>query len=230
MGSLKIKELPIDLRPREKAMMYGVDKLSNHELLMLLLRHGNSKMTVSDIAHNVIIKTQNLKNLNTMSLTELMKIDGVKQAKALEILAILELGKRAGRSETHHLNVLENANSVLKWLQYEIGHEKQECFLVIYLNVANQIIHFEVIFKGTLDRSLVHPREIFNLAIKHSASSIIAVHNHPAGTLIPSDMDLVVTNSLVEAGKLLGISVLDHLIVTKDGYHSILHQFSQAEP
>ncbi len=100
---------------------------------------------------------------------------------------------------------------------------------MLYLNVANQIIHFEIIFKGTLDRSLVHPREIFNLAIKHSASSIIAVHNHPGGTLIPSEMDLVVTNSLVEAGKLLGIGLLDHLIVTKNGYHSILHQITHAE-
>lgn len=226
---MRIKELPLDLRPREKAVMIGVNKLSDHELLMLVLRHGNAQMPVSQIAHNVLIKTQNLRYLSSMSLEELMRIDGIKKAKALEIQAILELSKRVGRSQVQNLNVLENSNSVINWLQKEIGLEKQECFLVLYLNVANEIIHYEVIFKGTLDRSLVHPREIFNVAIKHSASSIIAVHNHPAGTLVPSDMDLVVTNALVEAGKILGISLLDHLIVTQSGYHSILHQLSHAE-
>lgn len=226
---MKIKELPLDLRPREKAMMIGVNKLSDHELLMLVLRHGNAKMPVSQIAHNVLIKSQNLKNLSSMSLEELMSIDGVKKAKALEIKAILELSKRVSRAQIHNLNVMENSRSVIGWLQHEIGHESQECFLVIYLNVANQIIHYEIVFKGTLDRSLVHPREIFNVAIKHSASSIIAVHNHPGGTLVPSDMDLVVTNSLVDAGRLLGINVLDHVIVTNNGYHSILHQLTHTE-
>lgn len=221
--------MPLDLRPREKALMIGVDKLSDHELLMLVLRHGNAQMPVSQIAHNVLIKSQNLRLLSSMSLDDLMKIDGIKKAKALEIKAILELSKRIGRSQIQNLNVMENSKSVIHWLQNEIGHESQECFLVIYLNVANHIIHYEIVFKGTLDRSLVHPREIFNVAIKHSASSIIAVHNHPAGTLVPSDMDLVVTNSLVDAGRLLGINVLDHVIVTKSGYHSILHQLTHAE-
>lgn len=226
---MRIKEMPLDLRPREKALMIGVDKLSDHELLMLVLRHGNAQMPVSQIAHNVLIKSQNLRLLSSMSLDDLMKIDGIKKAKALEIKAILELSKRIGRSQIQNLNVMENSKSVIHWLQNEIGHESQECFLVIYLNVANHIIHYEIIFKGTLDRSLVHPREIFNVAIKHSASSIIAVHNHPGGTLVPSDMDLVVTNSLVDAGRLLGINVLDHVIVTKNGYHSILHQLTHAE-
>lgn len=224
---MKIKELPTELRPREKALMIGVDKLSDHELLMLVLRHGNSQMSVHQIAHNVLIKTNNLQKLSQMTLEELMTIDGIKLAKALEIKAILELSKRVGRAEVQNLNVMENSNSVIEWLQHEIGHENQECFLVIYLNVANRIIHHEIIFKGTLDRSLVHPREIFNKAIKHSASSIIAVHNHPAGTLVPSDMDYVVTNSLVDAGKLLGILLVDHLIITKSGYHSILHQMTR---
>lgn len=225
---MRIRELPTELRPREKAMMHGVEKLSDHELLMLVLRHGNSQMSVSQIAHNVLIKTQNLRTLGEMSLEELMGIDGIKIAKAMEIKAILELSKRVARSEVLYLNVMENSNSVIEWLQHEIGHENQECFLVIYLNVANQIIHYEVIFKGTLDRSLVHPREIFNLAIKHSASSLIAVHNHPGGTLVPSEMDFIVTNSLVDAGKLLGINLIDHLIVTKNGYHSILHQITRS--
>lgn len=226
---MRIKELPQNLRPREKAMVLGVDKLSDHELLMLVLRHGNSRLPVSSIAHNVLIKTENLKTLSLLSLDELMSIDGIKKAKALEIKAILELSKRMGRAQVQSINVLDNSKSVISWLQQEIGYEQQECFLVIYLNVALQIIHYEIIFKGTLDRSLVHPREVFNIAIKHHASSIIAVHNHPAGTLIPSDMDHVVTNSLVEAGKLLGISLMDHLIVTKNGYHSMLNQITKAE-
>ncbi len=99
-----------------------MDKLSDHELMMLVLRHGNAKMTVSQIAHNVLIKTQNLKSLSQMSLSELMQIDGIKQAKALEILAILELNKRVGRSHAHNLNVFENSSSVIGWLQNEIGH------------------------------------------------------------------------------------------------------------
>jgi DNA repair protein RadC len=225
---MRIKELPIELRPREKALTLGVDKLSDHELLMLVLRHGNSQMSVSQIAHNVLIKSSNLKKLGEMTLEELMSIDGIKLAKALEVKAILELSKRVGRAEVHNLNVMENSSSVIEWLQTEIGHENQECFLVIYLSVANKVINYEIIFKGTLDRSLVHPREIFNRAIKYSANSIIAVHNHPGGTLVPSEMDIVVTNALVDAGKLLGISVIDHLIITREGFYSILHQITRS--
>lgn len=225
---MRLKEVPVDLRPREKAMRIGVNKLSDHELIMLVLRHGNAVMSVSQIAHNLLIKTENLKKLESMSIEELMGIEGIKMAKALEIKAILELSKRVSRAQVVYMNVMENSNSVISWLQKEIGHKNQECFLVLFLNVANQIIHYDIIFKGTLDRSLVHPREIFNEAIKVSANTIIAVHNHPGGTLIPSEMDYVVTKALIEAGQLVGIELVDHLIVTKNGYHSIMSDLTRA--
>lgn len=226
---MKLKDVPVQLRPREKALLQGISTLSDHELLMIVLRHGNAQASVSQIAHNVLIKTQNLKTLNILSLEELMGISGIKQAKALEIQAILELSKRTQRASVNQLNVMENANRVITWLQHEIGQQHQECFLVIYLNVSNQIIHHEIIFKGTLDRSIVHPREILNVAIKVHASSFIAVHNHPGGTLYPSEMDLVVTRALKEAGSLVGIEMVDHLIVTKTGYASILQKFKSTE-
>lgn len=224
---MRIKELPVNIRPREKASLYGVDSLTDHELLMLILRHGNKQSTVHDIAHQVLIRSDGLSALGFMSQEDFMMIPGIKQAKALELMAVLELSKRMGRASTKNLSVMENSKGIVNWLQHEIGYEKQECFLVILLNVAQHIIAHEIIFKGTLDRSLVHPREIFNLAVKHHAASFIAVHNHPAGTLIASDMDIIVTQSLQEAGKMMGIPLIDHLIVTKSGYLSILHQFNQ---
>lgn len=208
-------------RPREKAMLYGIQTLSDQELLMLVLRHGNKTQDVSSIAQNVLLESNGLSKLNMMDMQDLMRIPGIKKAKALEVLAILELSKRVMRAENVNINVISHPEKLVKWLQAEIGGLMQECFLVVFLNVQHVMIHYEIIFKGTLDRSLIHPREIFNLAVKHHAAKFIAVHNHPGGSLVPSPVDIEVTKLLIEAGQLMQIELLDHLIVTKLGFTSI---------
>lgn len=219
--------MPVTQRPREKAVMYGIENLSDHELLMLVLRHGNSKQNVSTIAQDLLVMSDGLSNLHKMELNDFMRISGIKQAKALEIMAILELSKRVLRSQSINLDVVSQPEVLVRWLQVEIGLEMQECFLVVYLDSQNKIIQHEVIFKGTLNRSLVHPREIFNRAVQVRAASFIAVHNHPAGSIIPSKMDIEVTHMLVEAGDMMQIQMLDHIIVTKNGYCSIFAYLSK---
>ena len=221
--------MPTDLRPREKALCYGIESLSNHELFMLILRHGNKQSTVSQIASNLLIYCKSLSNLARMTHQDLMKISGIKQAKALELSSILELSKRISREKAMQTPLLDNMDAVVNWCKNEIGYQQQESFLVIYLSVASRILSYEIVFKGTLDRSLIHPREIFLGAIKHHAASVIAVHNHPAGTLYPSQMDLKVTQQLLEASELLQIPLLDHLIVTSEGACSIMKYLSKVE-
>ena len=226
---MKIKDLPLQNRPREKAIELGISSLSNHELMMLILRHGNRTSTVSEIATNLLMVCEPLYNLQSMTVADLMKVSGIKHAKALELSAILELSKRLAKSNADSVNVINNPDAVAKWCQNEIGHLKQECFLVIYLNTAGRIISHEIVFKGTLDKSLIHPREIFHGAIKRSAASIIVVHNHPGGTLFPSEMDLIVTRRLIEASQLVQIPLVDHLIVTQSGFVSIMEDFLKTE-
>ncbi len=227
---MKISEMTISQRPREKAILYGIDSLSDHELLMLVLRHGNSKTNVSQIALDVLKYSEGLSKLHRMDMSDFMQINGIKQAKALELMAILELNKRVLRAKTLHMDVISHPQTLVQWLQLEIGSEMQECFLVVFLNVQNQVTQHKIIFKGTLDRSLIHPREIFNMAVKVGASSFIAVHNHPAGSLVPSTMDLEVTEILVQAGEMMQIKMLDHIIVTREGYCSIFsYLYKQTE-
>lgn len=221
--------MPIEMRPREKAIQFGIESLSDHELVMLVLRHGNSRQTVSDIATNLLLECRNLSELAELSITDLKKISGIKNAKALEISAILELSKRISKAVAMDTIVVNHPQILAKWCQKEIGHLKQECFLVIYLNAAGKIVHHEIIFKGTLDKSLVHPREIFVGALKSNASSFIAVHNHPAGSLIPSEMDILVTKKLIEIANMVQIPLIDHLIVTSHDYYSIMSHLAKTE-
>lgn len=226
---MKIKEMNVVSRPREKAILYGIDKLSDHELLMLVLRHGNRQQDVSVIAANLLQASHGLSRLNLMDINDFMRIDGIKQAKALELMAILELSKRVLRAQSLSSPTIAEPQALVRWFQYEIGMNMQECFMVVFLDIHNQITTYEIIFKGTLDRSLIHPREIFNLAVKHRASSFIAVHNHPGGSLKPSAMDIEVTQVLLEAGEMMQIRMLDHIIVTKNGFSSIFSYLAQTD-
>ena len=227
---MKISEMSVSQRPREKAVLYGIESLSDHELLMLVLRHGNSNISFSRIAQDVLKFSEGLSKLHQMDMNDFIQIGGIKQAKALELMAILELNKRVLRARSLHMSVIDHPETLMEWLRLEIGMKMQECFLVVFLDVQNKITQHKVIFTGTLDRSLIHPREVFNMAVKVSASAFIAVHNHPAGSLIPSQMDLEVTELLMEASQMMQIKMLDHLIVTREGYCSIFtYLYKQTE-
>ena len=208
------------LLPRERLLTEGPDKLSNQELLSILLRTGNKNKTVYEIAQDLLGSLKSLKELASMSFQELQEVPGIGKVKAIELLATIELGKRIQTSQVIETEQIMSSQKLAKMMQQKIGHETQEHLLALYLNTQNQIIHQQVIFIGTVNRSIAEPREILHYAIKHMATSLILVHNHPSGIIHPSKNDDGVTQQMIEACNCLGIVFLDHLIVSTDDYYS----------
>lgn len=208
------------LLPRERLLTEGPDKLSHQELLSILLRTGNKNKPVYEIAQDLLGSLKSLKELASMSFQELQEVPGIGKVKAIELLAAIELGKRIQTSEVIETEQIMSSQKLAKMMQHKIGHEKQEHLLALYLNTQNQIIHQQVIFIGTVNRSIAEPREILHYAIKHMATSLILVHNHPSGIIHPSKNDDGVTQQMIEACNCLGIVFLDHLIVSTDDYYS----------
>ena len=208
------------LLPRERLLTEGPDKLSHQELLSILLRTGNKNKPVYEIAQDLLGSLKSLKELASMSFQELKEVPGIGKVKAIELLAAIELGKRIQTSEVIETEQIMSSQKLAKMMQQKIGHEKQEHLLALYLNTQNQIIHQQVIFIGTVNRSIAEPREILHYAIKHMATSLILVHNHPSGIIHPSKNDDGVTQQMIEACNCLGIVFMDHLIVSTDDYYS----------
>ena len=215
---MKIKDLPKSDRPREKLIAKGVDNLKDSELLAILLRSGTTGKNVIEIASQILSKYSK-KRLLQMTYTDLSKISGIDSAKATTLLAAFELSKRALEVNDTNLPVINTAKDAAAQLT-DMRDLKKEHFVVLYLNAKNQLVHKETISMGTLNANLVHPREVFEPALKHSAAQIIAAHNHPSGDPKPSDDDLDLTKRLTEAGKMMGIEIMDHVIVSKNSYFS----------
>ncbi len=211
----RVKELPKFDRPREKLANYGPQRLSNTELISILLDTGTQRRDVLSLAKRV--EKVLWDKLEDVSFSDLTKIDGVGLAKASRVLAAIELGKRLRERKN-----MEIRSPEIVWhISMDIARSKKESFLVLYLDVRNREIYRQLISVGTLNWVSVHPREIFEIALHVGAISLILVHNHPSGSLQPSDEDINFTEKVVAGGKLLGIEVLDHLIVSKDGYYSM---------
>jgi DNA repair protein RadC len=214
---VKLKDLPRVDRPREKLRAYGPAKLTTSELLAILLRTGTGKANVVELARS-ILQQIGIQHLRDSTLADLARIKGVGEVKALEVLACIELGKRILKQQ-------EPLRAVTPQTVYESLRDmrslKKEHFVAIYLDTQNEEVAREIISIGTLNASLVHPREVFEPALRHVAASIIVAHNHPSGNLKPSHEDLLVTKKLVDSGILLDIHVLDHIIVTNTGYVSM---------
>lgn len=220
MPKAKIKNLERIEQPREKLLKYGVEKLTDEELLAILLRTGLAGKNVLEVAKSVIKKFSGVR-LASATVSELTKVKGVGEVKALELVACFELGCRLLKDKQVALVLSPRA----VWERMEdLRTSKKEHFVVFFLDTQNQLIKREVVSIGTLNASLVHPREVFEPAIKHSVSHIIVAHNHPAGSLEPSEEDLAVTRRLRDAGLLLGIQLLDHVIVTATGFASLKEQ------
>jgi DNA repair protein RadC len=205
-------------RPREKLEKYGPDKLSDSELLAILLRTGTKGMNVVEMSKKILKKFSGV-GLASASFAELKSTFGLGAAKACEVIACFELGRRLLKDKKTTL--LLSPEEVWAELK-DIRDHKKEHFVVFYLDTRNQTIKRETISIGTLNSSLVHPREVFEPAIKHSAAQVLIAHNHPSGSTDPSQEDIEVTKRLVEAGKLLGIEVVDHVIVAKNGFGSCI--------
>ena len=216
MQNQKIKDLPKIERPREKLIQYGPARLSNSELLAIILRSGKKGENVIDLA-NKILKKYKAENLPGLTYPELKSFNGLGPAKACEIIACFELGKRLLKDKKSDLYLKpEDVWNQLK----DTRASKKEHFIVFYLDSRNQEIKREIISIGSLNASLVHPREVFEPAVKHLAAQIILAHNHPSGDPQPSEEDLEINKRLIEAGKILGIEVVDHIIAVKDAYFS----------
>ena len=208
------------LLPRERLAKEGVEALSNQELLAILLRTGTRQASVFDIAQKVLSNLSSLTDLKKMTLQELQSLSGIGRVKAIELQAMIELGNRIHKHETIEMESILSSQKLAKKMQQELGHKKQEHLVALYLNSQNQIIHQQTIFIGSATRSIAEPREILHYAIKHMATSLILVHNHPSGAVAPSRNDDHVTKLVKEACDLMGIVLLDHLIVSHSNYFS----------
>lgn len=217
--SFTIRDLPKEERPRERLVKFGPEALSIQELLQIILSSGYSGESVSSLAQKLISHFGSLQKLKEASLEELMEIKGIGLAKACKIKAVFELGKRSEIDETQNKRKkILSPQDVFKLMKSKIKDFTREHFYIICLNSRNMVI--SEISVGTLNASLVHPREVFAEAIKNKAASVTLVHNHPSGDPEPSDDDLKITKRLIESGKILGIEVIDHIIVTKSKYFS----------
>lgn len=215
-----IKQLPPELRPRERLLAAGPSALSDGELLGLLFGIGSREKTAVELAGEVISEAGGLHGLYDVSVHELVEINGIGEAKACVILAAVELGRRIGQVRNSGRPVISSPADVERLLRGRIGNLDRENFVVVLLNTKNEVIETSTVSVGTLSASLVHPREVFKPAIRASAASVVLAHNHPSGKVEPSQEDREVTRRLGEAAGILGVEVLDHVIVG-DGYFSM---------
>jgi DNA repair protein RadC len=217
-----IKELPFEERPREKLIQYGADTLSNTELLAILIGSGTKEVSAIMLANRILsLEEEGISYLTNCLPEELSEIPGMGMAKSCQIIAAIELGKRiATKPKEKRINI-KSPDEVASLFLEDMRYLKKEYFKVLLLNTKNEIIMVDNISIGSLNSSVVHPREVFSTAVRKSACSVIAVHNHPSGNPEPSQTDIDVTRRLVEAGELLGIKVLDHLIIGDGTYVSL---------
>lgn len=218
---MHLKEMMVSERPREKLYEQGVKSLSNAELLGIVLQSGSKSESAVELGQKVLSKMgDGLDELSHVTLEELMSIHGIGVAKACQITAAVELGKRVSKEKRKILGRIHSPQTVVHFFQEELKHENKEKFIAVFLNTKNVIMSYAVISIGSLNASIVHPREVFNLAIRRSAASILLIHNHPSGYPEPSKEDEKITKRLKSVGELVGIQVLDHLIITDDDYYS----------
>jgi DNA repair protein RadC len=221
----KVKELPLDERPREKLILRGAQSLSDAELLAILIRTGKKGKSVIQIAIEMLKHYDSLGNLSTKSIGELTKSSGIGKDKATTLLASFEIGRRMAVQLKHNFSKsITSPGEVAEIFIPLLGNELKEKFLVVCLNSSNKIVKHEIISVGNLDSSLVHPREVFKVAIENSSKSIILVHNHPSGNPEPSSEDISITKKLIEAGKIFDIPVFDHIIVAGNKYTSLVEK------
>ena len=216
----KIKDLPMDERPREKLLKYGKESLSNEELIAIILKTGTKKFSVKDISIELVKSFNDLRDLNTVSVKDLTKINGIKEVKAVTLIAAVELGKRVCSYLEDDKLKIKTAEDIYNYFKPKIIGLKQEKLIAVFLNTKNEMICYKTIFIGTQNKSVTHPREIFNEAIKNSAIKIILMHNHPTNDTTPSNEDILFTENICEVGQILKIPVVDHIIIGEKGYFS----------
>ncbi|MCJ7839899.1 DNA repair protein RadC [Lederbergia sp. NSJ-179] len=219
--TLLIKDFPVDERPRERLIKTGPESLSTQEILAILLRTGTKSESVLQLANRLLTKFDGLMWLKEAALEELTSVKGIGEAKAVQLAAAIELGRRISNLTYDDRYVIRSPEDGANYVMNDMRFLSQEHFVALYLNTKNQVIHRQTIFIGSLNASIVHPREVFKEAFRRAAASILCFHNHPSGDPAPSREDIEVTRRLAECGKMLGIEVLDHLIIGDKKYVSM---------
>ncbi len=215
-----IKEMTETERPRERLLKYGANTLIDEELVAIILKNGSKGKSAKDLACEILNKIGGLKNLKDLNINSLSNFKGIGTVKKVELLATIELGRRMYLENFKEKKKYTDPNYIYLDNKYLFYSLKQEYFYVFYLDTKKNLIERKLLFMGTIDRSLVHPREVFKNAYLASASSFICMHNHPSGDVIPSKADVELTNTLLEIGRIQGIELLDHIIVSDINYFS----------
>jgi len=216
-----IKNWAKDERPREKLLAHGAEILSNSELLAILINHGTKNKSAIELAKEILeAGKNNLQELGKLSVKELTKIKGIGEAKAITIVAAMELGRRRQASDALEKKTIASSSDIASFLQSKIKDNRREVFAVLFLNRANKINHFEIISEGGITGTVADPRIILKKALEEDAVNIVLAHNHPSGSLKPSRADEELTNKIKEAARYFDIRVLDHIIVSDLGYYS----------
>lgn len=220
MSKIMIKDIPLSERPRERLVKYGKENLSNEELLSIILKTGTKNYSVKDLSNHILKNFKNIKEMKYITINKLIEINGIGKVKAIELLAALELGKRVYYTEQKEKVLLNSSKKIYEYFKNIFIEEYQECFYALYLDTKSKLISYKLLFKGTINSSCVHPREVFKNAFLESAYSIIVIHNHPSGDSTPSKEDIKVTKTLMEIGKIMAIPVVDHIIIGNNQYYS----------
>jgi DNA repair protein RadC len=220
-NKLMIRDFPQDERPRERLVQSGAASLSNQELLAILLRTGTRSESVLQLSNRLLTSFDGLTLLKDATLEEITKTKGIGLAKAVQIMAAVELGRRIGNLAFDDRYSIRSPEDGANYVMNDMRFLAQEHFVCLYLNTKNQVLHKQTLFIGSLNASIVHPREVFKEAFRRSAASIICIHNHPSGDPTPSREDIEVTKRLVECGRIIGIDILDHLIIGEKKFISL---------
>ena len=219
MSNYKIKDIPITERPRERLKKYGSSNISDKELLAIIIKSGLKNKNAEEIALEVL-KKYSLNDMKNIMISDLTKIDGIGETKAIELIAAIELGKRIFLSNTQELIKLDSPELIWKDSRYLFNGKKQEYFYCYYFDNKQRLLKRKLLFLGTINNSITHTREIFKEAYKLSASTIVCLHNHPSNDTTPSRADIEFTKRLIETGNIQGIPVVDHLIVGDSNFYS----------
>lgn len=215
-----IKELPVQERPRERFIKYNANSLQTFELIAIILRTGSKDESVLELAKKISYHYKSLKDLSNASIKELKTIKGIGDSKAIELLAAFELGRRVNKELFSEHSKLHSPERIFQYLKSELEMKTQEHFLALYLNTKGELIKKETLFIGSLNSSLIHPREIFKHAVINSAATMIICHNHPSGDPTPSKQDIDITRLIHKNSLMMDIELLDHIIIGKDKYFS----------
>lgn len=217
---MKIKEMLETEKPRERLINYGVENLSNEELLAIILKCGTKNINSKELSMTILKEINGIENLKEINVHLLSKIKGMGMAKSCQVLASVELGKRAYYVKNKNKIKINSTTDLYNLYRSEFDSLKQEKFCALYLDTKKNVLKFITLFKGTLDKSTIHPREIYKEALLLSAASIIVMHNHPSGDITPSIEDINITNALIQTGEVMGIKLVDHIIFGSNTYYS----------